>query len=106
MITGLTISVCGNIVLLAALVVLWRQRQFRKPFNPTVSVYAQGGGRHGWVTAFEVGRFGEVPRTHRPVDAARAPLSEILNFVNMLIRKHYYVTVVRTVPHKHWRETV
>lgn len=105
MTAGLVISVCVNLVLLAATgAALWRQRQFRKPFDPKVSVYAQNGDRHGWVTTFEFGRFVGIPLSHRPIDASLAPLSEIRNFVNTLVKKRYYVKVVRVVHPEHWRD--
>lgn len=103
MTSGLTISFVTNLVLLAALgVAIWRQRRFRKPFDPKVSVYAQRGDRHGWVTAFKFGRLDGIPLSHRPVDAAVVPLSEIRNFVNTLVMKRYYVKVVRIVHPEHW----
>ena len=104
MIAGLAISVCVNLVLLAALVALWRPCRSRKPFDPTVAVYVQKGYLHGWLTGFLFEGRGRVPLSGRPVDAATAPLSSVREFVNMLVRQRYYVKVVQVVRPEHWRD--
>ena len=102
---GLVLSVCANMTLAAALVVvLLRQTRFRKPHDPKVSVYIQKKQVHGWVSRFALRADGSIPLSDFPARAEIAPLSEVRGLANALAGRGFYVKVVRTVHPEHWKE--
>lgn len=82
------------------LVLLYRQRRFRKPHDPKVLLYACRRDRCGFVRSIAYTN----ALTPKVRDALVLPLSEAKRTANGMIVAGYYVSVFRLVHPEHWRE--